>query len=103
MFCFNHSFPHRTSLQFGITALKRMNYDRIVMEERRKAADESDVNLIVWSNERVIRWVVEIGLKVIYTEILSIPNYTYNSLYCISDSSPIAYLTEVMFNILPNI
>lgn len=54
---------HRTSLQFGISCLKRLNYDRQALEERRKACENEVRDVIVWSNERVIRWVSSIGLK----------------------------------------
>lgn len=54
---------HRTSLQFGISCLKRLNYDRNVLEERRKNCENSNVDVLVWSNERLIKWVAQIGLK----------------------------------------
>ncbi|XP_055372125.1 liprin-alpha-1 isoform X13 [Condylostylus longicornis] len=54
---------HRNSLQYGISCLKRLNYDRQMLEERRKACENSISDVLVWSNERVIRWVSNIGLK----------------------------------------
>uniref|UniRef100_A0A1B6E9A2 SAM domain-containing protein n=1 Tax=Clastoptera arizonana TaxID=38151 RepID=A0A1B6E9A2_9HEMI len=54
---------HRTSLQFGISCLKRINYDRKQLEDRRRASDNDLKDVLVWSNERVIRWVSTIGLK----------------------------------------
>ncbi|KAL0276561.1 UNVERIFIED_CONTAM: hypothetical protein PYX00_004119 [Menopon gallinae] len=54
---------HRTSLQFGISCLKRLNYDRKQLEDRRKIAENNLVDLLVWSNERLIRWVSSVGLK----------------------------------------
>lgn len=56
---------HRTSLQFGISCLKRLNYDRNALEERRKNSDNSISDVLVWSNDRIIRWVSSIGLKVL--------------------------------------
>lgn len=56
---------HRTSLQYGISCLKRLNYDRNALEERRKGSENAVAEVLVWSNERVIRWVNNIGLKVI--------------------------------------
>ncbi|KAI6241631.1 hypothetical protein M3Y99_00324000 [Aphelenchoides fujianensis] len=53
---------HRTSLQYGIICLKKLNYERKHLEERRKAAEESNKDIMVWSNERVERWVEESGL-----------------------------------------
>nr|CAD7405031.1 unnamed protein product [Timema cristinae] len=54
---------HRTSLQYGISCLKRLNYDRKQLEERRKGSENELIDVLVWSNERVIRWVTAIGLK----------------------------------------
>ncbi|XP_053598939.1 liprin-alpha-1 isoform X8 [Microplitis demolitor] len=54
---------HRTSLQYGISCLKRLNYDRQQLEDRRRMAESANVDVIVWSNDRVIRWVQSIGLK----------------------------------------
>lgn len=54
---------HRTSLQFGICCLKRLNYDRKLLEDRRKASDHENTDVLVWSNDRVIRWLCNIGLK----------------------------------------
>ncbi|ULT81246.1 hypothetical protein L3Y34_011254 [Caenorhabditis briggsae] len=53
---------HRTSLQYGIMCLKKVNYDKKVLAERRKACENINTDLLVWSNERVQRWVEEIGL-----------------------------------------
>ncbi|XP_018395368.1 PREDICTED: liprin-alpha-1 isoform X4 [Cyphomyrmex costatus] len=54
---------HRTSLQYGISCLKRLNYDRQQLEERRRIAEGANIDVLVWSNDRVIRWVQSIGLK----------------------------------------
>ncbi|XP_047741635.1 liprin-alpha-1 isoform X2 [Hyalella azteca] len=54
---------HRTSLQFGITALKKLNYDRVALEERRRNSEEDNTDVLVWTNERVMKWVASIGLK----------------------------------------
>lgn len=58
---------HRTSLQYGISCLKRLNYDRSSLEERRKASENLLSDVIVWTNDRIIRWVSLIGLKVSFT------------------------------------
>lgn len=55
---------HKTSLQYGIACLKRLNYDRNLLEERRKACEGMITDVLVWSNDRIIRWVSSIGLKV---------------------------------------
>lgn len=54
----------RTSLQYGISCLKRLNYDRQQLEDRRRMAEGANIDVLVWSNDRVIRWVQSIGLKV---------------------------------------
>lgn len=55
---------HRTSLQYGISCLKRLNYDRTALEERRKSCENIIADVIVWSNDRIIRWISNLGLKV---------------------------------------
>lgn len=55
---------HRTSLQYGIKCLKLLNYDRDQLENRRRASEHEIKDVLVWSNERLIKWVVNIGLKV---------------------------------------
>lgn len=57
-------YCYRTSLQYGISCLKRLNYDRQQLEERRRVAESANIDVLVWSNDRVIRWVQSIGLKV---------------------------------------
>ncbi|XP_035213950.1 liprin-alpha-1-like isoform X2 [Stegodyphus dumicola] len=54
---------HRTSLQYGVSCLKRLNYDRESLEERRKMTESEIKDVLVWSNDRVIKWVDSIGLK----------------------------------------
>ncbi|XP_065566938.1 liprin-alpha-1-like isoform X2 [Artemia franciscana] len=54
---------HRTSLYYGTMCLKRLNYDRQQLDERRRLCESEPTDLLVWSNERVIRWVQAIGLK----------------------------------------
>ncbi|GIY02361.1 liprin-alpha-1 [Caerostris darwini] len=54
---------HRTSLQYGVSCLKRVNYDRNALEERRKNSESEIKDVLVWSNDRVIKWVDSIGLK----------------------------------------
>ncbi|CAD5220501.1 unnamed protein product [Bursaphelenchus xylophilus] len=53
---------HRASLQYGILCLKRLNYERRALEERRKACENVNKDVLVWSNERVAKWVEESGL-----------------------------------------
>ncbi|KAK0396810.1 hypothetical protein QR680_001866 [Steinernema hermaphroditum] len=53
---------HRTSLQYGILCLKKLNYERKILEERRRSCENVNKDVVVWSCERVSRWVEEIGL-----------------------------------------
>lgn len=61
---------HRTSLQFGISCLKRLNYDRTSLEERRKSSENVLVDVVVWTNDRIVKWVCNCGLKVDFFFIL---------------------------------
>ncbi|XP_048865995.1 liprin-alpha-2 isoform X2 [Brienomyrus brachyistius] len=54
---------HRTSLQYGIMCLKKLNYDRKELEWRREHSQHEIRDVLVWSNERVIRWVQSVGLR----------------------------------------
>uniref|UniRef100_A0A3P8X0N5 PTPRF interacting protein alpha 3 n=1 Tax=Cynoglossus semilaevis TaxID=244447 RepID=A0A3P8X0N5_CYNSE len=54
---------HRVSLHYGIMCLKRLNYDRKELERRREESMHLNKDVMVWSNERVMCWVQNIGLK----------------------------------------
>ncbi|XP_041471474.1 liprin-alpha-1-like isoform X4 [Lytechinus variegatus] len=54
---------HRNSFQYGILCLKKVNYDRKELERRREESAVEVKDVLVWSNERVIKWVCSIGLK----------------------------------------
>ncbi|XP_014343881.1 liprin-alpha-2 isoform X2 [Latimeria chalumnae] len=54
---------HRTSLQYGIMCLKRLNYDRKELEKRRETSQHEIKDVLVWSNDRVIRWIQTVGLR----------------------------------------
>ena len=54
---------HRKSLKYGIQCLKRLNFDRQLLEERRQACENGTTDVLVWSNERIIKWVNSINLK----------------------------------------
>ncbi|XP_063086415.1 liprin-alpha-1-like [Cavia porcellus] len=54
---------HRNSFQCGLMCLKRLNYDRKELERRREESQDVVKDVLVWSNDRVIRWVISIGLK----------------------------------------
>ncbi|XP_067850245.1 liprin-alpha-1-like isoform X3 [Heptranchias perlo] len=63
---------HRKSLHCGIMALKRLNYDRKELERRREEGQHEIRDVMVWTNERVIRWVQSIGLKEYANNLLEI-------------------------------
>ncbi|XP_077994907.1 liprin-alpha-1-like [Glandiceps talaboti] len=54
---------HRTSFQFGMMCLKRVNYDKKELTKLREESMSEIKDVFVWSNERVIRWVNSIGLR----------------------------------------
>ncbi|XP_022339543.1 liprin-alpha-1-like isoform X2 [Crassostrea virginica] len=54
---------HRTSLQYAINCLKRVNYDKKELERRREESSTEIKDVLVWSNERLIKWVQSIGLR----------------------------------------
>ncbi|XP_062823917.1 liprin-alpha-1 isoform X4 [Anolis carolinensis] len=54
---------HRNSFQCGIMCLRRLNYDRKELERRREESMNEIKDVLVWSNDRMIHWVVSIGLK----------------------------------------
>ncbi|KAF5923730.1 hypothetical protein HPG69_004298 [Diceros bicornis minor] len=66
---------HRNSFQCGIMCLRRLNYDRKELERKREESQNeikgyrhrhcfcSSADVLVWSNDRVIRWILSIGLK----------------------------------------
>ncbi|NXK98642.1 LIPA1 protein, partial [Formicarius rufipectus] len=54
---------HRNSFQCGIMCLRRLNYDRKELERKREESQDEIKDVLVWSNERMIHWVVSIGLK----------------------------------------
>ncbi|KAM6157671.1 liprin-alpha-1 [Rhynchocyon petersi] len=54
---------HRNSFQCGIMCLRKLNYDRKELERKREESQNEIKDVLVWSNDRVIRWVLAIGLK----------------------------------------
>ncbi|XP_057364086.1 liprin-alpha-4 isoform X7 [Manis pentadactyla] len=54
---------HRTSLQYGIMCLKRLNYDRKELEKRREESQHEMKDVLVWTNDQVVHWVQSIGLR----------------------------------------
>ncbi|XP_069865762.1 liprin-alpha-1 isoform X10 [Dipodomys merriami] len=54
---------HRNSFQCGIMCLRRLNYDRKELERKREESQNEVKDVLVWSNDRVVRWILSIGLK----------------------------------------
>ncbi|XP_073658020.1 liprin-alpha-4 isoform X2 [Tursiops truncatus] len=54
---------HRTSLQYGIMCLKRLNYDRKELEKRQEESQHEIKDVLVWTNDQVVHWVQSIGLR----------------------------------------
>ncbi|XP_044126759.1 liprin-alpha-1 isoform X1 [Bufo gargarizans] len=54
---------HRNSFQCGIMSLRRLNYDRKELERKREESQNEIKDVLVWSNDRVINWILSIGLK----------------------------------------
>ncbi|XP_051769421.1 liprin-alpha-4 isoform X12 [Ctenopharyngodon idella] len=54
---------HRASLHYGIMCLKRLNYDRKELERRRDDFQHDIKDTLVWTNDHVMQWVQNIGLK----------------------------------------
>lgn len=54
---------HRNSLQQGIHCLKRINYNRRLLDDLRKRAENENKYTVVWSNERLIRWANSVDLQ----------------------------------------
>ena len=54
---------HRNSLQYGTIVLKRLNYDKNELQRRQAECENESKDLLVWSNERVVKWIVLLGLK----------------------------------------
>ena len=112
---------HRTSLMFGIKCLKLLNFDRDALTDRRRLeflisfthvnphncrAAEADLkDVLVWSNDRVMRWVVGVGLKVLF--VLFFIGWR---LYCIDDHGDeplglhrmVVVMMTMMVNLVPH-
>lgn len=62
---------HRTSLQFGIKCLKLINFDRDHLEAQWRENESGGggggggaaKDILTWTNDRLIKWVIGIGLK----------------------------------------
>ena len=69
-----------------------LNYDRDALADRRRAVEEENRDVIIWGNDRVIRWAISIGLKVHYKRIyfkyfVTLFKFSINTVEYISKSS----------------
>jgi len=58
-----------------------VNFDRSQLEERRRIAEHETVDILVWSNERVIKWITSIGLKVCILIVTKRNYHSFDQLY----------------------
>uniref|UniRef100_A0A4W3GHE5 Liprin-alpha-3-like n=1 Tax=Callorhinchus milii TaxID=7868 RepID=A0A4W3GHE5_CALMI len=83
---------HRISLHYGIMCLKRLNYDKKDLESKR----EESINVMVWTNERMMSWVQDIGLKEFANNLLE--SGVHGSLIALDDTfdhNDIALLLQI--------
>ncbi|VVC88039.1 unnamed protein product, partial [Leptidea sinapis] len=55
--------PAWTSLHFGVACLKRVGYSVRALDERRRLCEVGVRDVLVWTNERLQRWLLAINLK----------------------------------------
>ncbi|XP_066528060.1 kazrin, periplakin interacting protein b isoform X2 [Hoplias malabaricus] len=60
---FNINKSHVTSLLSGIQLLQMLGLDKEVLHARRVQCEHLDVDPVVWTSQRVIKWVRDIDLK----------------------------------------
>ncbi|XP_070561989.1 kazrin-like isoform X2 [Ptychodera flava] len=53
----------QASLLHGIDLLRRLNFDKQILTDRRASCEEVDLDPLVWTNHRVIKWAKTIDLK----------------------------------------
>ncbi|XP_056129995.1 kazrin-A isoform X1 [Lampris incognitus] len=54
---------HQVSLLLGIELLHSLNFDKEALQARRMQCEHQNVDPLVWTTHRVIRWIREIDLK----------------------------------------
>ncbi|XP_021363471.1 kazrin-like isoform X2 [Mizuhopecten yessoensis] len=58
-----HRKFHQASIQHGVELLRRLNFDKEMLTDRRSKCDSTDTDPLVWNNQRVIKWVQSIDLE----------------------------------------
>lgn len=54
---------HRNSLHHGIRCLKRIDYNRRMLEDLRRRSEMDHSYVMLWSNERLIKWANSVDLQ----------------------------------------
>lgn len=54
---------HRNSLQHGIKCLKRIDYNKRLLEDLRASSENEQTFAMMWSNERLVRWANSVDLQ----------------------------------------
>ncbi|XP_059572401.1 kazrin isoform X2 [Alligator mississippiensis] len=54
---------HQISILLGIELLFQVNFSKEVLQERRARCETQNVDPLVWTNQRVLKWVRDIDLK----------------------------------------
>ncbi|XP_055515058.1 kazrin-like isoform X2 [Leucoraja erinacea] len=54
---------HQISLLLGIELFRQWDFDREILHERRAWCENHNVDPLVWTNQRVVKWVRDIDLK----------------------------------------
>ncbi|XP_074074486.1 kazrin isoform X2 [Macrotis lagotis] len=54
---------HQVSILLGIQLLYQVNFSKEVLQERRARCETQNIDPVVWTNQRVLKWVRDIDLK----------------------------------------
>ncbi|XP_022454185.1 kazrin isoform X2 [Delphinapterus leucas] len=54
---------HQISILLGIELLYQVNFSREALQERRARCETQNIDPVVWTNQRVLKWVRDIDLK----------------------------------------
>ncbi|XP_006766762.1 PREDICTED: kazrin-like [Myotis davidii] len=54
---------HQVSILLGIELLYQVNFSREALQERRARCETQNTDPVVWTNQRVLKWVRDIDLK----------------------------------------
>ncbi|XP_068934565.1 kazrin isoform X2 [Petaurus breviceps papuanus] len=54
---------HQVSILLGIQLLYQVNFSKEVLQERRARCETQNIDPLVWTNQRVLKWVRDIDLK----------------------------------------